>query len=125
MTQPIKTLVVDDELVFRSLISRAVERVGHEVQVAEDGRNALQLMEQEAFDLVITDWHMPGMTGTELIARIREQRPKLPVIMITGCVHECEVYDEASVRADALLFKPFSIPKLYEAIDRVLAVAAG
>jgi len=98
-------------------------RDGHEVCAVDSGEAALEQIAQAAgrkFDLVITDFSMPGMHGDELVTRIREVAPDQPIIMCTAFVEDYKVFGEASGQVDALLLKPFSFQELRESIEQVL-----
>ena len=96
------------------------EHDGHQVWQADSGEAALVKLAQRKFDLVITDFSMPGMHGDQLVARIRQLIPTQPVIMITAFVEEYKIFGEASGRVDALLLKPFAFQELRDAIEQVL-----
>lgn len=121
-----RLLVVDDERMAAELLQEILSRRGYEVAVAHDAGEALECMERNRPDLVITDVTMPGGDGTALIARMRETLPDLPAIFITGRL------DAASLLADQLragrtrLFrKPVAIDKLIPIISELLAPAAA
>lgn len=120
MSQPIHILVVDDEPIIRKSIGLLLEHDGHSVWQADGGKAALAEMAQRRFDLVITDFSMPGMQGDELVARIRQQLPDQPILMITAFVEEFKVFGEAAGRVDAMILKPFSFKQLREAIEVAL-----
>jgi putative nucleotidyltransferase with HDIG domain len=84
MELPAKILVVDDELQIQLLLKEFLTSLGHTVQVAGDGEQALQLLQREVFDGVFTDLKMAKLGGLELLRRIKLSYPTLPVIMITG-----------------------------------------
>ena len=77
-------LVVDDEPKLCDLLSSALSQNGIEVFTAGNGLQALAILEQEAIDLVISDWRMPGMDGPQLLAEIKQRYPNLPVIVMTA-----------------------------------------
>lgn len=82
--RPRLILCVDDEnnpLVLRKLV---LEKAGYEVVTARSGKEALQLADERAFDLVLSDHLMPGMNGAELAQAIKSKQPNLPVILISG-----------------------------------------
>jgi DNA-binding NtrC family response regulator len=79
-----RILIVDDELNIRRILQMAFEKVGYQATVAEDARVALHLLDEQKFDVVITDVTMPGMTGYELQRIIHENDPDLPVIIMTA-----------------------------------------
>jgi CheY-like chemotaxis protein len=85
-SQPDKlsVLVVDDDRSVNSLIQRFLTRQGHQADSASDGLEALRMFQPSAYDVVISDIVMPGMSGWELIASLRSREPKLPIIIITG-----------------------------------------
>ena len=120
--QPIQILVVDDEPAIREFVCLLMKHDGHEVETAACGEAALALLAQRHFDLVITDFSMPGMQGDELVARIRQQRPTQRVIMATAFAEEFKVFGQADGHVDALLLKPFTLQELRSTIESVLAV---
>ena len=83
-SQPARILVVDDEPGIRVMLSAALKREGHEVQLATDGPSALALLEAGSVDLIVTDIRMPGMTGIELLDAAKRIDPNLSVIMMTA-----------------------------------------
>ena len=99
-----KVLVADDEEVLRKMLRKFLERLPLEVQEAGDGEQALVLVLAGAFDLVITDYQMPGLDGLALIAACRQKHLRLPFILISGEQPEnVERHDEIY-----FLKKPFS-----------------
>ena len=82
---PRRVLVVDDDALVAAGTAMMLEDLGHRTVVAEDGAAALRILSHDtAFDLVLTDQAMPGMTGLELAERLRVERPGLPVALATG-----------------------------------------
>ncbi len=79
-----KILVVDDEAKMRRVLQMILQKEGYEITTAKDGREALQKVERENFDLVLTDMKMPGLSGIDLLKKIRESDEEIPVIMITA-----------------------------------------
>jgi CheY-like chemotaxis protein len=79
-----KVLVADDEYLIRWAISEALKREGHETRSVEDGDRALETMEKETFDFVITDLFMPGTDGWGVLDRARTDYPDTKVIIITA-----------------------------------------
>ena len=121
--QGVQILLVDDEPTVRRSMKMLLEHDGHKVFAVESGEAALAHLAQRKFDLVITDFSMPGMPGDQLVARIRERQPDQPIIMAAAFVPEYKVFGQASEKVDALLVKPFSFSELREAIEQVLAQA--
>lgn len=114
-------LVVDDESMVREAMSQLLEHCGHEVEQAGGGEAALALLAQHSFDVVITDFSMPGMPGDQLVARIREHWPAQRVIMTTGFVEEYQAFGQRAAQVDALLLKPFTFQELKDAVEQVMA----
>lgn len=111
-----KILLVDDEESIRVTVGEFIEEAGHEVHTAEDVAKAFELMEEHNFDVIVTDIIMPKITGIELLRRIHETSPDIPIIMMTG---EPEVNTaSAAVRAGA--FDYLSKPISSDAIKKVI-----
>jgi len=81
---PKRVLVVDDERAIREIIRERLETAGYDVRTAEDGQAALQAFGESGFDVVITDLHMPGIGGLELLRRVKDAAPTAVVIVLTG-----------------------------------------
>jgi CheY-like chemotaxis protein len=79
-----RILIVDDEPAVQVTIRLLLERAGHSVVTAGDGRNGLAIFAAEAFDLLFLDIFMPGMDGLETMRRVRQQQPLIPIIIISG-----------------------------------------
>ena len=84
MGEKIQLLIADDDSVTREMMGAFFREKGYFVFLAQNGKEALHLLGEEKIDLVISDYQMPGMDGKELVRRINEIRPSLPVILITG-----------------------------------------
>jgi CheY-like chemotaxis protein len=84
MDGSLRILAVDDEPLARDVVRRYLEADGHEVVSAANGFEAMDIFQSDKFDLVITDHVMPGMTGSQLAATIRNASPKQPIILLTG-----------------------------------------
>jgi CheY-like chemotaxis protein len=116
-------LLVDDDGSLRQAVRRMLERQGHTVREAANGVVAVRLLEEERFDLVITDVVMPDMEGLELVRRIRrmDQPPRILVISGGGGGDANQYLAlAAQFGADALLPKPFSAQWLAEAIIKAM-----
>lgn len=112
-----RVLVIDDDDDIRFLVARRLERAGHVVSEAPDGTSGLALIEAEVPDLVVLDWMMPGLTGIDVLARIRSVDPSRPrVLMLTARTQESDVALAREAGADAFLAKPFTAPELLEAV---------
>ena len=97
-------LVVDDAPIDRQVAADFVREAGHTVRLAESGDQALDLIEEDAPDIVLTDLRMPGMDGLELVRTLRSSHPRLPVILMTA--HGSEEAAIAALRAGATNYVP-------------------
>jgi DNA-binding NtrC family response regulator len=113
-------LVVDDEVVVREGVRRVLEGAGYHVEVCASGRSALDLMQEKAFDLVITDLKMPGMGGLEVLKTIKILQPEVPVIIITGYSTVDTAVDAMKNGAIDYIAKPFSPEQLTEKVGKAI-----
>jgi PAS domain S-box-containing protein len=115
-------LVVDDEEVIRSVLKEVLGSLGYEVTVARDGMEALDLLQADsmAFDLVISDQTMPGLTGSALMSKIKEIRPDLPVVLCTGHSDVLDIKQAKDLGASDFLMKPLEGRELADIVARCL-----
>jgi len=118
MTSSGHVLIVDDELVIRSLLSELLSEDGFSVATAEDGKRGLEYVNSGQVDLVISDVHMPIMTGPELVTQLRKIDPNLPVIVLNS-VPGCDISKNLPGGATAYLNKPFNLRDLRQTIADV------
>jgi two-component system, OmpR family, response regulator ResD len=112
-------LVVDDEPTVREVVQRYLERDGYRVEVAGDGRRALDLIAGKAPDLLVLDLMLPGVDGLEICRRVRAAGPT-PVIMLTAKSHEADRIVGLELGADDYVVKPFSPRELVARVRSVL-----
>jgi DNA-binding response OmpR family regulator len=84
MSLPAEILLVDDEATIRLTLGAMLERAGYGVTVADNGEEAVTLLERQAFDLLLVDMKMPGMDGVQVIAAARARQPDIAIIVLTG-----------------------------------------
>ncbi len=114
-------LVADDERHLRNALFTALTRLGHAVELAENGQEAVNKFQTQRFDLVITDLKMPGLDGLGLLKAVKKLSPATPVIMITA-YGSVEVAVEAMREgAQDFILKPFPAGVIEEAVNRALA----
>ncbi|NLE52206.1 MAG: response regulator transcription factor [Chloroflexi bacterium] len=101
-------LVVDDEGAIRYSITKTLQRVGYHVEAAASGEEALEMMKTQNYDVVLTDIRMPGLTGVELLRRIKEQAPDAVVILLTGYASLETAIESLRLGAHDYLVKPSS-----------------
>ncbi len=115
----IKVLVVDDERTIRELLSDTLTAVGYHCLTAEDFQQAVEILDRENIDVVITDILLPGRSGIELLKHVKISKPKIPVLAISGKnISQDEILDAG---ADGFLAKPFRIGKIEDLIETTLA----
>ena len=117
-------LIVDDDPAVQMTIRLLLERAGHHVTVAGDGRKGLALFEASQFDLLFLDIFMPGMDGLETMRHIRALQPAIPIVVISGRSITPDAYAEpdflkmaTKLGAVASLQKPFRADALLAAVD--------
>jgi putative two-component system response regulator len=119
-----RILAIDDEDVIRMLVVEILESVGHEVVGAESAEDALDLLDDEEFDLVVSDVVMPGLSGLELLEAAKSRQASLPVVLVTGA-GTCETLTQALTRGAAgLVTKPFAHAELQTAVADALERAS-
>ena len=119
--RPLRVLLVDDEPQVRQVLAAFLETEGHTVQTADHGIDGLRKFMDGAFDLVITDKAMPGMSGDQMAVAIKQFSPKMPVVLLSGfhSASECEEIPGVNVTAS----KPITLPVLRETIGRAMKSA--
>ena len=116
-----RILVVDDEPIVLELTVRVLERAGHDVVPVSAPERALELVDVEQVDLVVSDVVMPGLSGVDLLDEIRIRRPDLPVVLMTGGSPEPERTTQAlRLGATGIVYKPFSHAELRGAVEAAL-----
>lgn len=113
--RPLHVLVVDDEPLVRRVIKEYLSGDGHSVVTARDGAEALEKFAKSKFDVVFTDWAMPGMSGDQLALEIKKHPANTPIVMLTGFAEKVEA---ASI--DHILSKPATLSSVREALWRVI-----
>jgi len=107
-----RILVVDDELSMREFLKILLEKSGYGVTVAPDGATALEIIQNETVDLVITDIRMPGMSGLELLTELKQYSADLPVIMITAFASPDDAVMAMKNGAFDYITKPFNVDEI-------------
>jgi CheY-like chemotaxis protein len=109
----LRILIVDDEPSVCMSLQMLFGLSGHSTEIAASGKEALALFHPDKFDLVLTDWFMPEMTGGQLAEIIRQRAPSIPIVLMSACPPQTT--PEA---VDWVLLKPFSIESLQNALDQ-------
>ncbi len=119
-----KILVVDDFSTMRRIVRNLLVELGFSnplIQEADDGDNALTMLRSTPFDLVVTDWNMPNMTGIELLRAIRAEPAikTIPVLMVTAENNRDQIIAAAQAGVNGYVVKPFSAATLEEKLARI------
>jgi len=114
----LKILVIDDDLIFLDRMQKILSLNKHTVITSSSGKEALLILEQEDFDLILTDLRMPGLSGIELIKKINERRDQL-IIMITGYGTIETAVEAMKIGAFDYILKPFDIKTLKSKVKEV------
>jgi len=118
-TRP-RILVVDDEASIRDLLAKTLALAEYDVDVAPDGRSALDRMRLYPYDLLIADLKMPGMDGLAVIREAKRYKADLPVIIITGFSTESSAIEAVNLGVAGYLTKPFRVPQVLAAAAKAL-----
>ena len=108
-----RVLVVDDNKGFLILVSKMLSRLGYEVSSADSGENGLSIFRENEFDIVLSDYEMPGIDGVSLACSVKESSPRTPVVIMTGAGKET-VFSRKSNAVDTVISKPFTLAEIGE-----------
>lgn len=115
-----RILVVDDEASIRDLLAKTLALAEYDVDVAPDGRTALERMRVQSYDLLIADLKMPGIDGLSVIREAKRYKADLPVIIITGYSTESAAIEAVNLGVSGYLTKPFRVPQVLAAAAKAL-----
>jgi two-component system chemotaxis response regulator CheY len=117
-------LVVDDSPTMRRIFINTLDRIGYtDAAEASCGRDALQALKEQSFDLIITDWNMPEIDGVTLtcILRRSEEFSRIPILMVTARSVDEDIMAAVKAGVNGYLIKPFTVETLKEKIEQILA----
>ena len=115
-----RVLIVDDFATMRRVVRTLLQELGYsEMRDASDGSEAMAMLEQHAFDLVVLDWNMPNTPGIEVLRWIRghETLSALPVLMVTAEATREQILEAAELGVNAYILKPFTAATLKKKLD--------
>jgi two-component system KDP operon response regulator KdpE len=120
ITDRLNTLVVDDEPSFRRVLRTSLATSGFAIEEARSGEEAVAILAQSAFDLVLLDVNMPGIGGVEACREIRVHMPKIGIVMVTVQDGESEIVKALEAGADDYITKPVRLRELVARLRAVL-----
>ncbi len=118
----LKILIVDDFSTMRRIIKNLLRDLGFNNTVeADDGMTALPVLQSGGIDFLVTDWNMPGMSGLELLQKVRADPTlaKLPVLMVTAEAKREQIIMAAQAGVNGYVVKPFTAAVLKEKIEKI------
>ncbi len=115
-----RILVVDDEEALRTVLSTELSSEGYEVSTAADGNEAIELVKDNNYDLVLLDIKMPSVDGFEVLKYIKGGKPDIKVIMLTGFADLKNAIESKRLGAEDFVSKPYDLVDLLTTIERVL-----
>jgi DNA-binding response OmpR family regulator len=113
-------LIVDDEANIRFTLSQALAALPLAVETAAGGEEALRIVEEQAIDLILLDLRMPGLDGMEVLRRLRDARPEIPIVIITAHGTVGSAIEAMKLGAIEFLQKPFSPDQIRQVVSQVL-----
>ncbi len=120
MDKTARILIIDDDERICESISTVLTEEGYVVEVAKNGKEAIDLSYSRFYNLAIIDWRLPDIEGTKLLGELKETTPKMPKIMLTGYPSMSNAIDAVNNRADSFLMKPVRMEILLEKIKELL-----
>lgn len=117
-----KILVVDDNISLRTLVSKMLSRLGYDVSSADSGENGLSIFLRNQFDMVFSDYEMPGMDGVAFAISIKKSSPFTPVVIMTGAGRDT-VLSRKSAAVDEVISRPFTLAEIDETIQNLFGKA--
>lgn len=122
MDKNIKILIVDDFSTMRRIVKNLLNDLGFfNTSEADDGTTALEELRKAKYDLIITDWNMPGMAGIDLLKQVRADATlnKIPVLMVTAEAKREQIIEAAQAGVNGYVIKPFTAGTLAEKLGKI------
>jgi DNA-binding NtrC family response regulator len=118
-----RILVVDDEDALRTVLSSELEGEGYHVRSAADGQEAINILGNQEFDLILLDIKMPNVDGFEVLKYVKDRQPKTKVVMLTGFADLKNAIESKKLGAEDFVSKPYDLVDLLTTVERVLTTA--
>nr|WP_320015909.1 response regulator [uncultured Desulfobacter sp.] len=123
MDTSIKILIIDDFATMRRILKNILKQLGFKNLVeADDGTTALDVLESQKIDLIISDWNMPKMTGLELLKKVRAstEYKKTPFLMVTAEAQKQNVIEAVQAGVSNYVVKPFTAEAISDKLKKIL-----
>ncbi len=118
--EPVRILIVDDEEIIRDLLYDALSQTGYKVKVAINGRDAVKQIENEPFEIVITDLRMPGISGIELLQHVLKMNPDVCVLIMTAYGTVESAVNAMKLGAYDYICKPFELEEMKIVVEKAV-----
>jgi DNA-binding response OmpR family regulator len=115
-----RVLVVDDEAAIRTLLTVFLESRQFAVRTAPDGASALALLQTEPAEVILVDWHMPGISGLDMAVEVRRTNPHIPIALMTGTPRAIQPSTLQQAGISRIFVKPFDLEELLAWIRALL-----
>lgn len=113
-------LIAEDDPAVREFVARALEHRGHSVKAVEDGYAALERLNAESYDLLVSDIVMPGLDGIALALKAGRDWPNMAILLMTGYAHERQRVHNLDALSQTVLAKPFTLQEICAAVEATL-----
>jgi len=110
-------LLVEDEILIGWSVAQALIKAGYGVSLVGTGEKAIEEIHSTHFDLVITDWKLPKINGTEVASNVKRLSPDIPVIMMSAVIDEASVEAKMNPFTDIFIEKPFDLKEIVELVN--------
>jgi len=118
-----RILIAEDEEAVRTFLIRTLESRGHEVKALADGVQALQTLQKNSFDMLLSDIVMLELDGIALALKVSRDWPDMPIVLITGYAEERQRAHNLEALVHSVVFKPFDLEKICGVVDEALAAS--
>jgi|TARA_R110002072_G_scaffold14810_17_gene60660 CheY-like chemotaxis protein len=118
----VRVLIAEDDTSVRTFVARALAHRGYETTEVEDGVQALEALDGQDYDLLLTDISMPGLDGIGLALKVTRDQPDLPILMMTGYSAERQRAHNLEELISGVLVKPFTLKQVCDAVDDALGL---
>jgi DNA-binding response OmpR family regulator len=115
-----KILIAEDEIPLANSLKKSLVEEGHQALIANDGEEAIRLIDQNKFDVIVLDWKMPKLTGIDVLKKLKTYSYKPPIILLTALSRVSNKVEALDLGADDYLTKPFSFEELIARIKAVV-----